>query len=70
MNVEITKITIIRTGGTDKIALETNMSNGLFPYTGNATLYLDVAKGTAEEYIYNNFGDIEFELINAEVHYK
>ena len=64
--IEITRITVIRTGGTDKVAFDTTLPNGCWPYDGIATVYLDLARGSAEKYLADNFAGIEFEIVGNE----
>ena len=64
--IEITRITVIRTIGADKVAFNTTLPNGVWPYDGKATVYLDLARGSAEKYLADNFSGIEFEIVGNE----
>lgn len=62
--IEITKLKTIRQSyGPDYTYLYTDLPNGIWPFHGVATLKLEVAKGTAEDYCKRHFPDIEHEVI-------
>lgn len=65
MNIQVTRIVVIRIGGTDKVALDTTLPNGVWPYDGIATIYLDLASGSAEKYLADNFPDEKFEVVGT-----
>jgi hypothetical protein len=64
MLINITKISaIVRKNVTDKLLLYTEMPSGCWPFEGKATLRLEVASGTAEDYCSKHFPDVPFQKI-------
>lgn len=53
--IDVGKITVLSGFGTDKIIIETDLPNGIYPYTGNATVTLEVARGTGIDYVRKQF---------------
>lgn len=43
--------------GTDKLILGTDLPEGCYPFKGNASLVMHVAKGEGEKYAKDNFPD-------------
>lgn len=64
-NVTITKVTVILNEASDIIILKTQYPNGMFPYNGTAELIMNVAYDTGIQYIKNNFGIDNPEIINT-----
>lgn len=64
--VAITKVECVRLRyGGDNVYLYTTLPQGVWPFTDLAILKLDLARGTAEEYIQEHFSDIPFKLIEG-----
>jgi hypothetical protein len=65
VHITVSRIMVIRTGGTDKVALDTTLPSGVWPYEGVATVYLDLARGSAEDYLAKNFSGVPFEVVGS-----
>ncbi len=63
--VTITKIITVRSMGSDTVYLHTTLPMGVWPFEGNASLKLDVARGHAEKYVAENFPGIEHTVIDS-----
>jgi len=46
--------------------LNTNLPCGTFPFHGEATIRLDIAKGTGKKYCETNFPGVPINMINCE----
>lgn len=65
MKMEILSVTVFVSNGTDTIMIETSLPRATFPFDGTQTLKMEAARGTAVQYVKDNFG-IEPKVINAE----
>jgi hypothetical protein len=61
--VHVQKIQIIEGNGADEILLETDLPMSVFPFAGRATLKMQAAKGTGQEYVARTFEDVPVEVI-------
>jgi len=60
MVIRVKSITILnRSFGGDIIHLHLDLPEGCWPYKGDATADMKVAKDTAEEYVKKNFSEIK-----------
>lgn len=59
----ITSITLISGQGSDKVSLETNLPNGIYPYDGKQDVNMTLAKGTGEEYLAKHFPGVAVKVI-------
>jgi hypothetical protein len=57
MNLEIKSITVMLTGGTDKVFLDTDLPDGCWPYTGMAQFHADVAADHGVNWVKRVFGE-------------
>jgi hypothetical protein len=65
MMVEILEITVVRGRGPDYLYLQTRLPNGCWPFKGNTSLKLEVAKDLAEQYCEANFPGVPVEVITT-----
>ena len=65
MQLNITKITIIKGDGSHYIYLTTDLPSAVWPFRGNADMILHCAYGTAEEYCKKNFPGVPVEIIEG-----
>lgn len=65
MEIEINKIICVRGAGADVLLLETTLPNGCYPFTGTATVKMDVAAETAEKYCEENFSSVELKIVEG-----
>lgn len=65
MKIEITDIVVVSTGGTDNILINTTLPNGVWPYTGVATVKLQVCKGCGEDYVKSNFPNVPYKVVKG-----
>lgn len=66
MVINILKIVTVRMKyGVDITYLHTDLPNGIWPYSGIATLKLDITRGDAEVYVEANFPGIPHEIIEG-----
>lgn len=64
MAMKITSATIIETNsGPDKIIMETDLPNGVYPYTGNQFISMDIAADGGYEYVKKHFPDIIIKIV-------
>lgn len=56
--------TLLLTHATDKLQIDTDLPYAVWPYEGQQTLNMEIAKGEGLEYCRKNFG-IEPRIINA-----
>lgn len=62
--LNILRVTVLtRNNGADIILLLLDLPEGCYPFVGNATAEIKVAKGTGEEYVRNNFGIVPDKVI-------
>lgn len=67
MQIKVDKITLLRlTHGTDRLSFTLDKPSGIWPFTGTATLSMEVARGTGEDYLKTNFYAAEYQFIDAE----
>ena len=62
--IGIKKIVLVKHGGPDRLMIETTMPPAVYPYDHNATLILEVAKGSGESYCRDNFSGVAVEVID------
>lgn len=62
--IEITRIDLLKHRGPDRLLLHTRLPEGCYPFVGEATLSLEVAAGTGEEYAARNFPNTPLVLLN------
>lgn len=65
MLLEITSIVIITGHGTDNIFLHTTLPDGCWPYTDTATATINVARGSAVDYVEKNFPGVGYKLTSS-----
>jgi hypothetical protein len=63
MKIEITKAVAVSASGTDAIYLYTDLPCGTWPYEGVSTATVNVAQGTAEDWLKVNLPDVPVEVI-------
>lgn len=65
MTIEITveSIQVIRGHGPDDVFLHINLPNGIYPYNGKTFVKLQVAAGTAEEYLDKHFPEMDYQIV-------
>jgi hypothetical protein len=62
--IKVTKICLIKSKeAPDELLLHTTLPNGMYPFNGNATITLQVAKGMGEKYCDENFERVELEIV-------
>ena len=61
--MQITKATIIKGFGADKVILFTDLPSACYPYKGNQSLSFDTAKDTANDYMRIHFADIPYTIV-------
>ncbi len=68
--VEVEKASVLRRGGPDQIFLKIAGKNNPYPLEGTSEdslfFYFDATFGSAEEYLLNNFGIENVEVIDAD----
>jgi hypothetical protein len=62
--MNITSITLITGNGADHLLLQTDLPDGCWPYTDNATVKMETAAGTGEEYCIAHFTDVPLKIFN------
>ncbi len=62
ITLEITKIQVLTGSGPDAVLLNTTLPEGCWPYTGHATLTVQVAAGTGEDYARKHFSGLDVEV--------
>lgn len=63
ITLNVTQIQIITGGsGCDQVILTTTLPDGCYPYTGNASANIYVAKGKGEEWLKEHFPSIVPEI--------
>lgn len=65
--MNILKITILLTNGTDEIYLTSDLPCGIWPYTGNQKFKTEVIPNSGINYVKDNFPGIEYEVKNIRV---
>ncbi len=65
MNIEVTNICIVATGGTDAVLIDTTLPQGVWPFNGTATVKLDVARNQGEEYVKKNFPGVPYRVVRG-----
>jgi hypothetical protein len=64
MNINVTKITVVVTSGTDKIFLHTDLPSATWPYKEESqSLSIDAAHNTGAKYCSEHFPEIPVEVI-------
>jgi len=63
--MKILSATCIRGNGTDVVICVTSLPNGIFPFTGNQTVRLDLAHGTAEKYMTDNMPTVPLKVVDT-----
>lgn len=63
--IQITSITIVNTGGADKIFFHTTLPNPIWPFTGTATLSMESAQSETDKFLSDNFPDIPVKIIRT-----
>lgn len=61
--MKITKITVLTGSGGDNLMMETDLPNGMWPYTGVSSIRLDVAAEMGESFVQTHFPGIPYEVI-------
>jgi len=66
MLIKVTKICLIKSAeAPDELLIQTDLPNGMYPFKGNASITLKVAKGMGEEYCDKNFERVEIEIVET-----
>lgn len=52
-------------GGPDCLSMEVALPNGCWPFTGRQWVKMDVAHGTAEEYIKKNLPNLQYKTVDS-----
>lgn len=65
-SIKVLRITVIRLNeSTDKLIFHTDLPDGCWPYEKTATINMELASNSAEEYLSKHFPNTSFEVINA-----
>ena len=63
MNIE--RITVLTSeSGCDVVILYTDLPSGVFPFTGQAEMKMNVAKGDGEGWVKENLSDIPYTILD------
>jgi hypothetical protein len=65
MNISVTDCVVVTGSGPDRILLHTTLPDGCWPYEGKQTIKMEVAAGTAEEYLKKNLGFLPFKIVRG-----
>lgn len=65
----VSEATVIRAHGPDKVILETDLPDGMYPYTGKMSVKFSVSRGTGEQYVRKHFNDLPVRLIEVPAMY-
>ena len=60
--MNILSVFIVKTNGTDKVFLHTDLPNPVYNFKGNLTLTFDVAHGNGESYVKEHFPELPLRL--------
>mgnify|MGYP001764764915 CR=1 FL=1 len=63
MKIEIKTIIVVTGSGADNVLLDTTLPNGVWPFTGNASMTLRVARNYGEQYVKDNFPGVPYRVI-------
>lgn len=63
--MRITSITIIKSQETDTLFLETDLPCGTWPYKGFQSLKTEVAHGSGEQYVRDNFPGVPLKIVDV-----
>lgn len=64
--IQILSATIVRTPGTDKVYLATELPQTVWPFEGKAHLTLDIAHGNALKYLREHFPNLSVKIVTSE----
>lgn len=66
MKLNIISVTVVSDShGCDSIILETDLPNGIYPFTGNQIVKMEIARGRYPEYLKEHFSEITPKIINV-----
>lgn len=66
MELKVSNLRILKSKfGVDQLIFDTELPNGLWPFEGNATIKMDVAHNTGEEYRRNNLIEMDYKIIEV-----
>jgi hypothetical protein len=63
--LNVTKITIVKSSGTDTVFLETDLPSGVWPFEGGQSFRTDVARGQGKEYVKRHFPNIPLYVVDV-----
>lgn len=65
MKFEVTHITILTGSGADHLYLHTTLPEGCYPYSGHASVRLEVAAGAGSAYVAEHLPDVPVEVVRT-----
>jgi len=61
--LKIESMTIVRGNGPDVVILNTDIPSGIYPFTGTQSVRMDLAAGTAEDFIDKHFPNVPYTVV-------
>lgn len=58
-------ILVCQRHGPDTLILETDLPSGIWPFHGTQNLRTEIARGTAVQWVEENFPETEFEIVEG-----
>lgn len=64
MLFQINDIVIVCGNGPDVVLMTSSLPSGVYPYTGNQEMKMDVAAGDGEKYVKKHFPNVPYRVVN------